>query len=164
MSTTEYPNSTVAASAGREQQPSILSTVQWISACLSVSDLDVSADWYIDKLGFETVLRQDFPALSARLAYLRHRDLVLELVESTPSAGIVRPAPPLHGLVRGISQITFYVPDIREAFAGVRAQGLPIVMDLVEVPQIGVSAFFTEDPDGNLIEFHQAAWAAGDPA
>ena len=137
----------------------ILSTVQWISVCISVRDLDDAVSWYTEQLGFAEVLRQDFPSLSAGLAYLRHGDLVIELVQSTPSAGVQRPAPPLHAVLRGISQLSLYVPDIHEALAAVKAKGLPIVMDLVEVPVIGVAAFFTQDPDGNLIEFHQADWA-----
>jgi methylmalonyl-CoA/ethylmalonyl-CoA epimerase len=144
--------------------PAILSTVQWISVCISVRNLDDAVSWYTEQLGFEQVLRQDFPALSAGLAYLRHGDLVIELVESTPSAGVERPAPPLHAVVRGISQLSLYVADAREALAAVKAKGLPIVMDLVEVPVTGVTAFFTQDPDGNLIEFHQADWAVREEA
>jgi catechol 2,3-dioxygenase-like lactoylglutathione lyase family enzyme len=140
----------------------ILSTVQWLSVCISVSSLDESVSWYTEQLGFEQVLRQDFPELSAGLAYLRHGDLVIELVESSPSAGVERPAPPRHALVRGITQLTLYVPDAHRALEQVKAKGLPIVMDLVEVPVTGVTAFFSQDPDGNLIEFHQADWALRD--
>jgi len=145
-------------------RPEILSAVQWMSVCISVSDLEASVNWYTGQLGFEPVLRRDFPELSAGLAYLRYRDLVIELVESSPSAGVTRPAPPRHALVRGISQISLYVPDIRHALELVEDRGLPIVMDLVEVPAMGVSAFFTQDPDGNLIEFHQADWARRETA
>ena len=142
--------------------PEILSAVQRLSVCISVRDLDESVSWYTEQLGFKPVLRQDFPELSARLAYLRYRNLVVELVESSPSAGVARPTPPQHALVRGISQLTLYVSDARYALALVKANGLPIVMDLVEVPDIGVTAFFTQDPDGNLIEFHEAEWAQGE--
>lgn len=145
-----------------DTRPAILGAVQWLSACISVRDLDESVSWYTEQLGFEQVLRQDFPELSAGLAYLRYRNLVIELVESSPSAGVSRPTPPRHALVRGITQLTLYVPDAHHALALVKAKGLPIVMDLVEVPITGVTAFFTQDPDGNLIEFHQADWALED--
>lgn len=145
-----------------ETRPEILSTVQWLSSCISVSDLTEAVTWYTEKLGFEVVLRQDFPELSAGLAYLRFGNLVIELVESTPSAGVSRPAPPRHATVRGITQLTLYVADAHHALALVKEKGLPIVMDLVEVPVTGVTAFFTQDLDGNLIEFHEADWALGE--
>jgi lactoylglutathione lyase len=140
-------------------RPPVLDTVRRISACLSVSDLDASVRWYTERMGFAEVVRQDFPELHARLAYLRHGDLILELVQSSPTAGVTRPAPPGHTVVRGITQISLHVDDAKAAMREAEAAELPLVTGILEAPQIGVRAFFSQDPDGNLIEFHQADWA-----
>lgn len=135
-----------------------LAQVRLLSACVSVASLDASVDWYVERLGFEVLLTKDFPEMSARLAYLRYGDLVIELVESRPSVGIDRPPPSHHAMVRGVTQLTLHVADVRRARALAGARGLPIVMELTEVPEIGVAAFFTRDIDGTLIEIIQADW------
>ncbi len=155
MTTTDLP-----AAADSAQRPHLLDGVRCISACLSVVDLDASLLWYTERLGFEEVLRKDFPELNARLAYVRHGELVLELVQSEPSVGVTRPAPPAgHIIVRGVTQISLHVDDAEKAMEQVKAAGVPPLTGLIDAAPIGVKAFFSEDPDGNLIEFHQADWA-----
>ncbi len=162
MNTNDLPAGLPADSENPERpgRPHILEGVQRISACLSVTDLDASVLWYTERMGFEEVLRRDFPDLNARLAYVRWGDLILELVQSTPSVGVSRPAPPAgHTIVRGITQVSLHVEDAQKAMEQVKEAGLPLLTDLIDAAPIGVKAFFSQDPDGNLIEFHQADWA-----
>jgi catechol 2,3-dioxygenase-like lactoylglutathione lyase family enzyme len=136
----------------------LLDQVQHVSAAVSVRDLDESVSWYVEKFGFAVQSSQDFPAISARVAYLRHRDVVLELIQATPAVGIERPAPPYNYAVRGYAQISLYVEDIYQARALAQAQGLPIVSDIVTAPELGVSVFLTKDLDGNYIEIAHSDW------
>jgi catechol 2,3-dioxygenase-like lactoylglutathione lyase family enzyme len=129
-----------------------------LSACISVADVKRCAQWYVDRLGFEVVRWREFTEYAACVAYLRCRDLVLELVQTAGSVAVPRPGPPRHGSVRGISQITFYVVNIGDARNWVKERGLVVVMETVTVSDLGVSSFFIEDIEGNLIEFSCADW------
>lgn len=143
----------------------LVDQVQHVSAAVSVRDLDASIKWYGEHLGFEVVVAQDFPAVSARLAFLRSGNVFIELVQSTPAVAITRPAPPLNYVVIGYAQISLYVADVEVARQLAQEQGLPIVTEITSVPDLGVAAFFTQDPDGNLIEIIHCDWAtAGDHA
>jgi catechol 2,3-dioxygenase-like lactoylglutathione lyase family enzyme len=62
-------------------------------------------------------------------------------------------------IVPGITQLSLHVDDAQKAFEQVKAAGLPLLTELIDAAPIGVKAFFTEDPDGNLIEFVEAGWA-----
>lgn len=135
--------------------------VKRVSAALSVRDLDQSVQWYTTNLGFEVVASQDFPAINARVAYLRNRKVVLELVQASPSVHIERPAPPFNYVVQGFAQLALYVDDLEEAKSLALSQGLMLVSDIVSAPELGVQVFLIHDLDGNLIEFAQADWLAG---
>ncbi|MFF5212102.1 VOC family protein [Streptosporangium sp. NPDC000396] len=126
-----------------------------LSACLAVRDLDRCAAWYADTLGFTVARRHEFPELGASVAYLALGEQRLELLQPAGGVGLTLPAPPGHALVYGVTQLACYVDDIEAARDRVLAAGIPLAMDPVTVPELGVSAFFIRDPEGNLIEFIQ---------
>lgn len=138
----------------------LLDLVHHVSAAVSVRELDRSVEWYTERLGFAVVSTQDFPAIDARVAYLRHGDTVLELVQSTPAVAVTRPAPPYNYVVLGWAQISLTVDDIQQARRMAEELGLTIVSDIVTAPDLGVSVFVTQDLDGNLIEVAQLDWMA----
>ncbi|PPK70206.1 VOC family protein [Actinokineospora auranticolor] len=145
-------------------QRALVRQVKQVSAAVSVSNLDDSIAWYADNLGFEVVTRQDFPAINARVAYIRNRKVVLELVQAEPAVRIHRPAPPFNYVVQGFAQLSLYVDDIATAKAQALAQGLSLVSDIVSAPDLGVQVFLLQDLDGNLIEVAQASWLAAGSA
>ncbi len=127
-----------------------------VSACISVDDLDSCAAWYTQYLGLAVTQTRDFPELSARVAYLESGGLRLELLEQKGSQPApARPTPPHHGAVRGVTQVTFYVDALTAVATALQAAGLTLAMDIVTVPDLNLSAFFIQDPEGNLIEFIQ---------
>ncbi|WP_165975736.1 VOC family protein [Actinomadura rubrisoli] len=125
-----------------------------LSACISVDDLDACTDWYAHYLGMEPAQSHTVPEIGARIAYLEGHGLRLELVEQYGAQRAPeRPDPPDHGTVQGLSQITFYVTDLAAVRDYARRERLTVAMDVATLPQLGVSAFFLRDPEGNLIEF-----------
>lgn len=129
-----------------------------LSVCISVEDVKRCAQWYVDRLGFEVIQWREFTEYDAYVAYLRCRELVLELAQTAGSVAVPRPGPPHHGSVRGISQITFYVVDIDDARRWVEERGLAVVTETITVSDLGISSFFIEDIEGNIIEFSSAEW------
>ncbi|MGK5551216.1 VOC family protein [Actinomadura kijaniata] len=125
-----------------------------LSACISVQDLDACATWYARHLGFEQAQSYLLPEIGARVAYLEGHGLRLELLEQYGAQRAPqRPDPPDHGTVQGLSQLTFYVTDLAAVRDYARRERLTIAMDVVALPQHGLSAFFLRDPEDNLIEF-----------
>ena len=125
-----------------------------LHACLAVGDLEASARWYGDVLGFAVRQRQDFPELGARLVFMESHGVELELVQSAHFMPARRPDPPAdHVAEQGISQLSFRVRDIEGVLEKVRARSIPVAMDLVDAAPLKLKAFFIRDNEGNLIEF-----------
>ncbi|MFD0683464.1 VOC family protein [Actinomadura fibrosa] len=131
-----------------------LLNIRALSACISVDDLDACAGWYAEHLGFEVAQSHALPEIGARVAYLEGHGLRLELAEQYGARRAPeRPDPPEHAIVHGISQITFYVADLDTVQDYARRAGLTVAMEKAALPELGVTAFFVRDPEGNLIEF-----------
>lgn len=126
--------------------------VRRLSLCLAVSDLEAMAQWYAATFGFVVDRRKRFDAINATVAYLRCGDLVLELLQPGALDRHVRANPPAHGAVQGVSQLTFHVTDADATSTVLRAHGVTVAMAPVTDPDLGVTACFVRDPEGNLIE------------
>ncbi|TQF04886.1 VOC family protein [Kitasatospora acidiphila] len=129
-----------------------------LSACLSVADLPAMAEWYRTVLGFTLIRGLEFPQFDAEVAYLGNGVQVVELMRVANGIDQRRPLPPNHGALRGISQLAFYVADLAETAAELKARGAELVTDVADVPALGVKALFVRDPEGHYIEFIQADW------
>lgn len=125
-----------------------------LNACLAVSDIKASAQWYAQTLGFELHQEMDFPELSASVAFLRAGGAELELVASAGFVAQRRPPPPVeHVATQGLTQLSFRVKGLGELAERVRSRGVSIVFGPVEAPALQLRAFFIRDNEGNLIEF-----------
>ncbi len=129
-----------------------------LSGCLSVADLDATATWYAEALGFHTVRRHTFAEFGAEVAYLSNGTLALELLQVTDGISLQRPAPPNHGALHGLTQLAFYVSDLDQTVRELRERGVEPVTDIADVPVLGVRALFVRDLEGHYIEFIQADW------
>lgn len=129
-------------------------SVSNLAACISVANLDETAKWYNETLGFRIFLSIDFPELSAKVAYLENDSNVrIELAENGNFISSPRPEPPGHTALQGVSQISFWVNDIDSIREKIRNASISVAMELITVDELGVKAFFIRDNEGNLIEF-----------
>jgi catechol 2,3-dioxygenase-like lactoylglutathione lyase family enzyme len=155
---TSAGDATASADGSASASAGIESRLLGLSACLSVADLAATAAWYERVLGFTTVRSLSMPALHAEVAYLRNERFTLELLQIEGAVTVSTPPPPGHAGVHGVTQLTFYVPDAEAAMKELDALGATPVTDLLDVPDLGVRAFFVRDPEGNNIEFIEASW------
>lgn len=116
---------------------------------LLVDDVATTSAFYVDHLGFESVMALDwFVSLKHRerpeykLDFVRRgyrgHEVVPEAFEATP-AGMV---------------LAFVVDDAAGAYADLRAAGVPVVMALRDEPW-GQRRFMVRDPAGALVELLQ---------
>ena len=149
---------TVTAGEATRADRALTKSIKRVAVALSVRDLDASVQWYTAHLGFAVVAAQDFPAINARVAYIRSGKLIIELVQTTPSVRVERPAPPYNYTVQGYAQVALYVDNLQEAKDAALAQGLTLASDVVSAPGLGVQVFTVQDLDGNVIEIAHADW------
>ena len=127
---------------------------------VSVADLDATATWYRDKLGFSEDYRYGVPAMGLEAAFLVLGDVRLEIFQMSRSrpAGEDEQALERYLGVRGLKHIAFAVDDVHAARPGHARRGVPFVNDVMDVPNSGGERFcFFTDPDGVLVELFQAA-------
>jgi catechol 2,3-dioxygenase-like lactoylglutathione lyase family enzyme len=138
-------------------------------AGLTVADLDVSLAHYRDLLGFRVISVSDLtgPVIEQITGltgvHLRVADLatpggqILELIEYKSPR---RPPQKLDINDAGIAHLAFEVDDIDATYARITATGIPVrsAPVLLEDPGTmwhGVWVFYSEDPDGRIVEFVQ---------
>lgn len=117
-------------------------------AAVRVTDLDASIAFYRDVLGLEETFRLTNDAGEAWPVYLKVAEN--QFIELFPGASGPHEAPKNAGLVH----ICLQVDDIQSAFRELTARGLVPHRE----PILGADGswqFWTSDPDGNPIEFHQ---------
>ena len=127
-----------------------------------VSDLARSRRFYTEVLGFAVVAEFDFDdAATARVmglpraaftgVFMQRDGMRIELI------GFTEPAPEPSVRARraneiGHSHLSFYVLDLDEALAELRAQGVEVVDESRAVLPSGVECCVVRDPDGFPIE------------
>lgn len=168
----------VPVSAGQPiSAPAAVGAVE--SVGLTVSDLDRSAAFYTDVLGFEKVSERELSgeaferlhgvfAAKARVARLRLGDESLELTEYLAPKG--RPAPiDSRSNDRWFQHVAIIVSDIDRAYAELRKNR---VVHISPGPQRlpdwnpnagGIRAFYFRDPDGHPLEILSFPEGKGDP-
>ena len=127
-----------------------------------VSDLARSRRFYTEVLGFEVAAEFDFDdAATARVmglsrakftgVFMQRDGMRIELI------GFTEPPPARTARARrsneiGHSHLSFYVLDLYEALAELRAQGVEVVDESRAVLPSGVECCVVRDPDGFPIE------------
>jgi catechol 2,3-dioxygenase-like lactoylglutathione lyase family enzyme len=126
----------------------------------SVENLDRTATWYREKLGFRDEYRYEVAELGMRAAFLVLGEVRLELFQMADS----RPAPEdelrfdRYLGVRGLKHVALAVDDLDGARAELEAAGVEFTTEPMEVPDSGGARFcFLADPDGVLIELFEPA-------
>ena len=130
-----------------------LAPVKNLSLSIAVQSLEETASWYEEQLGFEIVQRRDFPEYGTRIAFLETNGIRIELIEDQHWSPLLRPDPPQHTTIQGVSQITFEVDDIEEAIRRVKSRPITIAWDLTVVEDLRLKEFFIRDNEGNIVQF-----------
>jgi catechol 2,3-dioxygenase-like lactoylglutathione lyase family enzyme len=140
----------------------------------TVSDVDASASWYVEKLGFEVRRRQrqdtpytaDLLALPGAVLEVAILDPPCRAGEGTPALELIQYVtpvpvgePPLPGM-RGFAHLSLVVDDIhalhrRLADCGVLFRSPPVAIT-AGMNTGGYVCYFV-DPDGNGLEIFQPA-------
>jgi len=118
------------------------------------SDFDKSLEFYHDKLGFEIVLDVDIPgdlATTVGLAPGGFRQVRLQAGSTLIKLMQIEAAPPTGSdeFKAGVRWLTYFVADINETVAALRAKGVEFISE----SQGTVVA--AKDPDGLLVEIVQ---------
>ena len=127
--------------------------VRNLSLSLAVGNLDATAKWYHDNLGFEIVQRKDFAEYATRIVFMEVNGFRLELIEDKRWKPLERPDPPAHTTFQGVSQIAFFVDNIEEVIKKVQARKLRVAWQLITVAELRMKEFFVRDNEGNIVQF-----------
>jgi catechol 2,3-dioxygenase-like lactoylglutathione lyase family enzyme len=126
---------------------------------VSTPDLEATAAWYRDTLGFEDDFGYEVPAAGMRAVFLRGPSFRLEiftLEDVKPQAEDETRFDRYLG-VQGLKHIALGVEDLDAATAWLRGRDADFAVEPREVPDSGGERFaFIQGPDGVLIEFYEA--------
>ena len=76
------------------------------SVTFSVANIEKSAGWYQDILGFRQTSSKDYPEFKTRLIFLERDGFRIELIsDGNAKPGVKRPDPPAHTAFLGPSQV-----------------------------------------------------------
>jgi catechol 2,3-dioxygenase-like lactoylglutathione lyase family enzyme len=126
---------------------------------MSVKDLDESMKWYGEHLGFHPVFSMYIPAHRARLAFMRHGDFDIELVQHDDTKPIPRERLDPHEdqMTQGTKHIAFLTDDVDALIGRLESEGVEIAAPpkIMENAEAGVreKICFIRDRDGIAIEF-----------
>lgn len=124
----------------------------------SVPDLERTAAWYRDALGFREDFRYDLPTRQIRAVFLELEDFRVELFEqqgASDTSEAQRDFGRYLG-VHGLKHITFAVDDIDATRGELEGRGVTFITPVIDVPNSGGERFcFLTDPDGVFLELYQ---------
>jgi len=130
---------------------------------ISTRDIERSVEFYRDLLGFEEVLRFEWPVgstvmdtlsglsgSSGKIAMLKAANTFVEILQyETPIPSAVNPNRPVCDL--GISHIALTVGNVSSEYARLTAAGMSFHCAPLDL-QPGMRATYGRDPDGNVVE------------
>jgi catechol 2,3-dioxygenase-like lactoylglutathione lyase family enzyme len=125
---------------------------------LVVPDVDASAQWYVETLGFALERRFGFPDARVEIAHVvSTTGIRLELIQQVGSAASPDVGQDAFGALRtqGAKHVGLLVDDAASALAELRAKGVEVVHEVTTVEPAGVRNFWVRDNAGHLIEFNE---------
>jgi catechol 2,3-dioxygenase-like lactoylglutathione lyase family enzyme len=123
---------------------------------ISVQDIEKETRWYVDNLGFTVEKDASLRDGAVHFRWLRNGNERIELLTVANSQpGPVRPTPPGHAAIRGITQVTLQTNDIEATKAALAAKGVTPALDITDVAPLGIRVLYLLDPEGNAVEIAQ---------
>ena len=118
---------------------------------ISVADLDRSAAWYRDALGFREIRQGEFPSVGARFAMLEGLGMKIELITAGKATAPDKGAtPPEHLRTTGYKTLVLRTSKLGELTRYLERKGVSIVWKEQKLAGDLSSTMF-HDLDGNLI-------------
>jgi methylmalonyl-CoA/ethylmalonyl-CoA epimerase len=125
---------------------------------VSTPNLDETAGWYRDHLGFEDDFAYEVPDMGLRALFLRGPDFRLEIfaLEQVSAQPEDEARFDRYLGVQGLKHIALGVEDLDAARIWLETRGVTFVNDTADVPASGGERFaFIEAPDGVLLEIYE---------
>ena len=126
---------------------------------ISVRDLEATSRWYRDRLGFTPRASLSWPEHGVRTEILHIPGFDLELISregSRPLSSVLAdPNDPT--LLQGIKKFALVTPGLDALFRSLSASGVSLIYPEIRTTRLGQRFFMAEDPEGNIIQFFEAA-------
>ena len=123
-----------------------------------VEDVEASATWSVEHLGFERLYTFGWPGVQA--AFIGRGALKIELFQNDEAAPMAedRRRAETNLKIGGINHFAIEVPDLDATVAALQAKGVDVISHPREVPNSGGSRFaFIHDNEQMLVELFQPA-------
>ena len=121
---------------------------------LSVADINASANWYSEKLGF-TIVMQPPKSNQSAVVVLEGGGLIVELIQhdNALSLSAVTPTIKDRTLIHGIVKVGVLVDDFDKTVAILRERNVPIAFGPFPATTEQRENVIIRDNEGNLIQF-----------
>tara|TARA_X000000950_G_C13661178_1_gene555973 strand:+ start:193 stop:759 length:567 start_codon:yes stop_codon:yes gene_type:complete len=127
------------------------------SVTLSVQDIERTVAWYVEAFGFEVDRKNVFEKFGTTVITVKGGEgsgIRIEFLKDEKFKSFKRPNPPGHSPLQGVSQIQFFVDNLKSFVEKVKKRGdIEIAWDFVDIKALRMKHFFIRDPEGNLIQF-----------
>lgn len=131
-------------------------TVNGAFVALVVPDLDVSARWYVEKLGL-TILKDHAmrPDNKAAVTILQGNGFTVELIWLADSLPLSKVAPQLAGPqdILGILKSGVFVDDLDVALKELAGRNVTLAFDMFYDKSMECRMFAIRDNNGNILQF-----------
>jgi len=147
----------LVSNPGAASAPDPLDSLRPYLIGIGVANVETSANWYEEMLGFKTFRRMDLPDHGLKIAFLERGSFRLELVEKKGAASLRHYAPGLKDemMVHGLKKYAFLIHDLDVAATKLKAKKVRFVVEPFDDQAMKLRSFIVADPDGNLIQFMQ---------
>ena len=146
--------------AGDQQNPVAASARPYLLS-LSVANLDATASWYRDVLGFREVRHLELPDYRLRIRFLELNGFRLELIQYQDSVSLASiqskfPNVEDRARVHGFGKLAFAVDDLAAAARALKDKKVKLLRDVSRDEATGDRWMLIEDPEGNWLQFFEA--------
>ena len=124
---------------------------------LIVQDVDSTAQWYVDNLGFEIYKMDEAPEYGVKAKFLKIDGFRIEMFQHKDAYNVDQYLPDdrIPMLKQGISKFGFLINDAERLQKDLKVKGVDIYREMFEDSKFGFKFFFVKDPAGNKIQIFE---------
>ena len=122
-----------------------------------VPEVDASAQWYVDNLGFEIIKTNEYPDYGMKAKILRTGDFQIEMFEHKDAIDPNEFIPDEENkmLQHGLFKYGFITSNAEELLNQLKGKNVPIYREMYEDVEFGYKYFFVKDYSGNIIQIFE---------